>query len=66
MPLSGSVAPVIIDLFTYYSVFIKPGSSTASLALLWIPIWNTVIFLPLGLLIGFGIDKAISKKETAS
>jgi hypothetical protein len=66
MPLTGSILPLLIDTFTYYSVFIKPSSSTASLALLWMPIWNMLLILPLGLLIGYGIEKDIKKNRKAS
>ena len=66
MPLAGSILPLLIDTFTYYSVFIKPSSSTASIALLWMPIWNMLLVLPLGLLIGYGIEKDMKKTEKTS
>ena len=61
MPFTGAIAPLIIDLFTHYSVFIRPESSTASLSLIWISIWNVLLILPLGLLIGLGIDRSRRK-----
>jgi ABC-type spermidine/putrescine transport system permease subunit I len=63
MSFSGAVAPVLLDMFTYYSVFVSPTSSTASLALLWMPIWNLIIFMPIGLLIGYFIDRRRKKMK---
>jgi hypothetical protein len=62
MPFTGAAVPLLADLFTYYSVFIKPEVSTASLALFWVPVWNLILLLPIGLLIGHGIDKSKKPK----
>ena len=66
MPFSGSILPLLVDVFTTYAVFAKPLSSTSGLALLWMPIWNTAIVLPLGLLVGYGVEKDIKKAEKSS
>jgi uncharacterized protein YneF (UPF0154 family) len=63
MSFSGAIAPVLFDMFTYYSVFVSPTSSTASLALLWMPIWNLIIFMPIGLLIGYFVDRRKEKMK---
>lgn len=57
IPLAGIIGPLILDLVNYYSVFIAPGSSTAALGLLWMPLWNLVIVEPVGLLIGWLLSK---------
>lgn len=59
---TGSIGPLLADLLIYYSVFINPQGSTAPLALLWMPIWNLLILMPTGLLIGYMIDRSARKK----
>ena len=55
-PLMG-VIPLVpalaLDGLAYYSVFVDPQSSTAVLALLWAPIWNLILVVPIGSLIGW-------------
>ena len=51
------VLPAILDAGAYYSAFINPQSSTASLGLLFIPIWNVLLFAPLGAVIGWLIGR---------
>lgn len=49
--LVGAVASglvLLVDAWTYHSVFIQPSSSTASLALLWMPLWNLILVVPIG------------------
>ena len=61
MPFAGSIVPLIVDSFTYYSVFIKSAASTG--AFLWTSVFNTALFMPVGLLFGISID---SWKKKAS
>jgi hypothetical protein len=35
------------DAITHYEVFIAPTSSTAAIALVWGPLWNTILVIPL-------------------
>lgn len=55
-PLMG-VIPLLpalaLDGLAYYSVFVDPQSSTAALALLWAPIWNLLLVVPIGSFIGW-------------
>jgi hypothetical protein len=51
--LVGGAAALTIDLMTYWSVFISPTSSNVGLALLWMPLWNLLIFVPLGIGVGW-------------
>lgn len=60
--LFGAALPLILDLFMHYTVFIRPNSSTAALGLLFMPIWNIIVFMPLGLLIGFCLKKFVFKQ----
>src|ERR1044072_1018550 len=40
--------PAILDAGNFYSVFIHPTSSTAALGMLFVPLWNLLLFVPLG------------------
>jgi len=42
----GAALALAIDLWTHYAVFVAPTSSTAALAVIWMPIWNTVVIVP--------------------
>ena len=44
---------LLVDAWTYYEVFFHPKGSTAALALLWMPIWNPVLVVPIGALVGW-------------
>jgi hypothetical protein len=56
-------AVLIIDVWTYFDVFIFPSKSTAAIGLLFAPLFNLIIFGPLGCLLAwFFIEK---KKKTA-
>ena len=47
----GAVIALLFDLLAHYSVFVHPTSSTAALALVVTPLWNTLVFAPLGILV---------------
>jgi len=49
--------PAILDAGNYYSVFIHPTSSTAALGMLFVPLWNLLLFVPLGGAIGWWIGR---------
>jgi hypothetical protein len=44
--VAGAVAALCVDALTFHSVFIRPTSSTAAIALLFSPLWNLLIFVP--------------------
>jgi hypothetical protein len=49
----GALAiPVLVDLFAFHNVFVAPGSSTAPLVMLFTPLWNLFVFVPVGAAIG--------------
>ena len=60
--LCASVSVFLFDLFIHLEVFVWPGSSTSALGLLFAPLWNLVISLPLSFLAGHFIGKTIKKK----
>src|SRR4051812_24913556 len=47
--------PAILDAGIFYSLFIPPTNSTAALGLLFVPLWNLVVFVPVGGAIGWWV-----------
>jgi hypothetical protein len=43
---AGAVIAFAWDLAAHYDVFIHPRSSTAGLAMLFVPLWSSVIYVP--------------------
>ena len=48
---AGALVALLFDLLAHYQVFVHPTSSTAGLALLFTPLWNTLVFSPLTILV---------------
>ena len=44
--VAGVVVALLFDLVAHYDVFVNPKSSTAALALVFVPLWNTLVFSP--------------------
>jgi hypothetical protein len=44
--LAGAAVALLMDAWTFHRVFVYPASSTAAIALIWIPLWNILIFVP--------------------
>jgi hypothetical protein len=57
------ILPAFMDAGTFYSVFFSPENSTAALGLLLMPLWNLVVFIPLGGGVGWWVGKRM--RETA-
>jgi hypothetical protein len=49
-PLAGAITALLFDLNAHNAVFVHPTSSTAGLALLFVPLWNLLVFSPLAML----------------
>jgi hypothetical protein len=63
--ISGAVIAFGFDIWGHYTVFINPQSSTAALALLFIPLWSTIIMVPLATFFGYSIGKKrLSRRAT--
>jgi hypothetical protein len=45
--IAGALLALMLDAWTHYEVFIQPKGSTAALALIWVPLWNTIIVVPM-------------------
>ena len=46
LTIAATAVVLLLDTLTHYEVFVNPRGSTAALALLWTPLWNTIIFVP--------------------
>jgi hypothetical protein len=55
--IGGSGVALGLDAMSVYAVFIHPTSSTAPLILLFVPLYNLVIFTPLGIAAGRLTDR---------
>jgi hypothetical protein len=64
--LCAAIVVFLFDLFMHLEVFVWPSSSTAALGLLFMPLWNLVLFIPLSFLAGYFIENKIKKNETAT
>jgi len=54
------VLPSLFDAGNYYSVFVDPQSSTAALGMLFVPLLNIAILVPLGAAVGWWVGRRIA------
>ena len=47
----AALLALLMDITSAYTAFVKPSSSTSSLVLLFVPLWNLLVACPIG---GFG------------
>jgi hypothetical protein len=47
----GSSIALALDLIAHYNVFVNPKSSTAALALLFVPLWSALVFAPAAMVV---------------
>lgn len=59
IPLCGAILPFFLDLMMYCSA---ATSSTAPIGLIFMPLWNLVLSMPIGLLVGFLIVRCKKRK----
>jgi len=57
VPLVAAVGPLLVDATNYFSLFVQTSSSTGSLNLLWMPLWNLIVVGPVGLVIGWTLSR---------
>jgi len=50
---AGAVTALLFDINAHNAVFVHPTSSTAGLALLFVPLWNLLIYAPLAMIIAW-------------
>ena len=63
--LLATALVLAVDAWTYYEVFLDPTASTAALALLWMPLWNLVLVVPLGAGVAWGWLRARTRRRRA-
>jgi hypothetical protein len=54
------VLPVLFDAGNYYSVFVDPSSSTSALGMIFVPIFNLAVFVPIGAAVGWWVGRRIA------
>ena len=52
---AGAVTSLLFDLHAHNLVFVSPSSSTAGLALFFVPLWNLLIYAPAAMVIAWFI-----------
>ena len=45
--IAGAIVALALDAAAFDTVFVHPTTSTSALALLFIPLWSTIVFVPL-------------------
>jgi hypothetical protein len=61
--IAAALLALGIDAFAHHEVFINPTSSTAALALVFAPLWSTIIVVPLTILIArFVISRRVARE----
>lgn len=62
-PLCAAVLVFAFDLWMHLEAFVFPSSSTSALGLLFMPLWNLVLVIPVAYLVGLLISKKIAKRK---
>ena len=67
--IAGATFALLLDGIAHYDVFVRPNGLTALLAFLFVPLWSTLVFVPLTMLITRAImrmrkaKRAIARKD---
>ena len=59
--IGGGMLVLGVDVFVHIKIFFFPGSSTDSIALLTMPIWQCVVIMPVGFCLGWLVGKIVTK-----
>lgn len=51
--IAGAALALAADLLTHFSLLVDPQGSTASVALIFVPLWNTVLLVPVATLVAW-------------
>jgi|SRR5665213_1481324 len=62
----GAAVALVWDAIAHYDVFVHPTSSTAALALLFVPLWNALLFSPIAMLIAWLVVRKRTRLSAAS
>ena len=60
----GATAALLGDLCTYFSVFIASTSSTSAISLLFAPMVSLVVWVPLGVFLGYVASRFEARRVT--
>ena len=60
--IAGAAIALAFDALIHYQVFVHPTSSTAAIALLFAPIWNALVFIPIAVAMAW--QAARKRKES--
>ena len=60
--LCAATLVLAFDLWMHLEAFVFPSSSTAALGLLFMPLWNLVIIIPVAYLVGSMLSKRLAKR----
>jgi len=64
--LLGSCVALGFDVLAHHDVFVDPRGSPAALALLFVPLWNTLIFAPAAMLISWAVIRRRGQLDRAN
>jgi hypothetical protein len=54
------ILPALFDAGNYYSVFVDPQGSTAALGMLFVPLLNIAILVPIGAAVGWWVGRRVA------
>jgi len=59
----GALIALALDLVTHYDVFVNPRGSTAALGLIFVPLWSTLIFAPVTMVVAWFVVRRRSQNR---
>lgn len=57
--IAGAAVVLLLDLWVHYDVFMRPAGSTAVLALVFVPLWSTLVFAPLTMFVAWSVGRRL-------
>lgn len=64
--IGGGMLVLAVDVFVHIKIFFFPGSSTDSIALLTMPVWQCVVIMPVGFFLGWLVGKIVKRYGTGT
>lgn len=52
-PVVGGALALVVDVLVHFEVFVAPPSSTAALLLIFAPLWNNLVIVPVGTIVAW-------------
>jgi hypothetical protein len=63
-PVAGGALALAVDLLVHVEVFIAPHSSTSALLLIYVPLWNILVLVPIGTIVAWLILRRRSRSAS--